>query len=72
LGTNLSSPRDPRDGRHAKIHQNLGDVPCHSRQPPDLDDMFCLSLLEEFLELDKLHKLFMIVPGIESLGLPLR
>jgi hypothetical protein len=34
--------------------------------------MFCLSLLEEFLELDKLHKLFMIVPGIESLGLPLR
>jgi hypothetical protein len=60
--------RDPQDGWHAKIHQNLQDVPC---QLAGLGDAFHLGIVEELLDLDELHQLFMIIPGVESLGLRL-
>jgi hypothetical protein len=65
-------PGDPQDGRNARIHQNLGDVPHQNRQPPSLGDEFHLSILEELSELDDLHQLFMIIPGVDSPGPCLR
>jgi hypothetical protein len=47
--------RDPRDGRHAMDHQNLRDIPSQDRQLQGLSDACHLSILEELLELDKLH-----------------
>jgi hypothetical protein len=64
-------PGDPRDGRHSKIHQNLGDIPRQDRQSSGLGDMVHLDILEELLELDELHQLFMVIPGFGSPGLRL-
>jgi hypothetical protein len=38
-------PGDPWDGRHAKIHQDLGSVPRQDHQSPGLGDALHLSLL---------------------------
>jgi hypothetical protein len=62
---------NPRDGRHAKIHQNLGEITHQDRQSPDLGDTLHLNILPETPELDELHQLFTIVLGVESSGLRL-
>jgi hypothetical protein len=64
-------PGDSRDGRHAEVHQHLGDVPHHDHEPPDLGDALHLGFLETPLELNKLHQLLTVVPGVEALGLRL-
>jgi hypothetical protein len=63
--------RDPWDGGHAKIYQNLGYVPHQNRQPPNLGDAFHLGVLKGPRELDELHQLLVVVLGVESLGLRL-
>jgi hypothetical protein len=62
---------DPQDGRHAKIDQDLGDVPCQDCHSPDLSDMLHLGFLDELPKHNKLHQLFTIVPRVESSGLRL-
>jgi hypothetical protein len=55
---------DPRELRHAKIHQKLGDIAHKDRQPPDLGDVLHLDILKESSELNELHQLFTIIPGL--------
>jgi hypothetical protein len=64
--------RDPWDGRHAKIHQNLGHVPHQNRQSSGLGDAVHLDVLKRPSELDELHHLLTVVLGVESPGLCLR
>jgi hypothetical protein len=56
------------DGRHAKIHQDLGGTPHQNCQSPSLDDTLHLSLLQAPVKLDELHQLLMVVPGVETPG----
>jgi hypothetical protein len=58
---------DPWDRRHAKAHQNLGNIPNQDCQSPNLSDAVHLEVLEEPPELDELHQLLMIVSRVESL-----
>jgi hypothetical protein len=64
-------PEYPRDGRHAKVHQDLGDVPHQDRQSPGLGDVLHHALHKAPLKVDELHQLLMVVQGIETLGLRL-
>jgi hypothetical protein len=57
---------DPGDGRNAKVHQDLGCIPYQNCQSLGLTDVLHLSLLEEPLELDELHQLHTVVPGVET------
>jgi hypothetical protein len=64
--------RDALVGRHAKIYQNLGDVPRQNHQPLGPSDIVPLGVLADPPELDELQHLFMVVLGVDSTGLHLR
>jgi hypothetical protein len=59
-------PRDPWDGSHAKIRQNLRNVPHQNHQAPGLNDAVHLNVLEELLELGDHHQFLAVVSGVES------
>jgi hypothetical protein len=59
-------PGDPWDGRHAKVHQDLGGTPHQNCQSPSLGDTLHLSFLQAPVKLDELHQLLTIVPGVET------
>jgi hypothetical protein len=60
---------DPRDGRHAMVHQDLRDIPHQDHQSPGLGDALHLGLLQAPPEPDNLHQPLMVVLEIEALGL---
>jgi hypothetical protein len=60
---------DPGDGRHAKVHQDLRDVPHQDRQSPGLGVAPDFGLLVGPSELNELHQLLMVVLVVETPGL---
>jgi hypothetical protein len=64
-------PGDPRDWRHAKVHQDFRDIPHQDRQPPGLGNALHFGLLKPPLELNKLHQLLTVILGVEAPGLRL-
>jgi hypothetical protein len=58
-------PGAPRDTGHAKILQDLGHIPYQGRQLAGLDDTVHLGIPKKPTKLDELHRLVLIIPGIE-------